>query len=58
MATNEVLKTHCYYDMYNKKTGEIKCVMVFPPFKANKAREKCTTNIKEQKDWIVVHKGF
>lgn len=58
MACNITLRTHCYYDMYNKKTEEIKTVMVTYPFTASKARERCTSNVKLQKDWKVIGKGF
>lgn len=58
MATNEVLKTHCYYTMYNKVTGEYKDVVVNYPFSAEKARNKCSSEKALQKQWIVASKGF
>lgn len=58
MATNEDLKTHCYYTMENKRTGEQINVTVSYPFTADRAREKCTVNKKVQKDWKVVCKSF
>lgn len=58
MATNEALKTHCYYDMYNKKTEQTKTVLVTYPFTASRARERCTSIVTDQKNWIVIGKGF
>lgn len=58
MATNEQLKTHCYYTMGNKRNGEQRDVTVSYPFTAQRARERCSTNPKIQKDWKVISKSF
>lgn len=63
MATNEKLKTHCYYTMYNKVSGEYKDVTISHPWNAEKAKKACVPqrdkdNKTALNNWIVIAKGF
>ena len=58
MTTNEKLKTHCDYVMINKITNVERIVTVPYPFTAKRARERCTSDLTEQKDWKVLYKSF